>query len=178
VPHLLDAIAYASPQIASALLELGHDDPAAVPYWRVAAEAGDLEAALAAGDTPARFAADLIADLARTDPASVAHLEAQLRDRLDDRWSRLAAARALAGLGVATAELARPLVAGITDYAGRFALPIIRELHAVETIPALEEVLDYDGRLGAASSADDVVWADELLRERITDTIAHLSSGD
>ncbi|MEU7994825.1 hypothetical protein AB0B83_05735 [Micromonospora sp. NPDC049060] len=133
-----------------------------------------VEAVLVAGDTPARHAADLIADLAYASPATVAHLEPQLRDRLGDRWSRLSAARALARLGVQTAELVEPLTRGVVDYGGRFALAIILELRAVETIPALEELLDRDDRSGVGSSADDIVWADELLQERIEDTLARL----
>ena len=68
-----------------------------------------VEGVLVAGDTPAHHTADLIADLAHASRAAVVHLEPQLRDRLDDRWSRLSAARALARLGVPTAELAEPL---------------------------------------------------------------------
>lgn len=267
VPDLLAAIPHAGPQVAETLLMLGHDDDAAVPYWRTrASETADLRAALAvrrltrdtdvvldalrailagnarapwtsmsaigelgdalapllpvaaahltgaaelvhpqrekqvlaarvvaavagpesvlptvravlvAGNTPARHAADLIADLAHASPAAVAHLEPQLRDRLGDRWSRLSAARALARIGIPTAELAEPLSHGITDYGGRFALAIILELQAVETIPALEELLGRDDRSGVGSSADDIVWADELLQEHIRDAIARLRS--
>ncbi|MCO1597710.1 hypothetical protein M8C17_21400 [Micromonospora sp. RHAY321] len=267
VPDLLAAMPHAGPRVAETLLMQGHDDHAAVPYWRTRAlETGDLQAALAvrrltgdtevvldalrailagdalpprtsmsdtdelgdalapltsvasayltgtadrvrpqrekqvlaarvvaavagpggvlptveavlvAGDTPARLAADLIADLAHASPAAAAHLQPQLRDRLGDRWSRLSAARALARLGVPTAELVEPLSRGITDYGGRFGLAIILELQAVETIPALEDLLDHDDRSGVGSSADDIVWADELLQERIRDTIARLRS--
>lgn len=267
VPDLLAAMPHAGPQIAETLLMLGHDDDAAVPYWRTRAlETGDLQAALAvwrltrdtgvmldalrailagnaralltsipdidqlddavvpllpvaaahltgtaeqvhpqrdkqvlaarvvaavagpegvlptvaavlvAGDTPARHAADFIADLAHASPAAVAHLEPQLRDRLDDRWSRLSAARALARLGIPTAELAEPLSRGITDYGGQFALSIILELQAAETIPALEELLSCDNRSGVGSSADDIVWADELLQEQVKDAVARLHS--
>ena len=130
-----------------------------------------VRAVLAAGDTPARAAADLIADLAPHHPAAMTALIPQLRHRLDDRWSRLAAARALAHLGVPTAELAEPLVAGIIDYGGRFAVPTILELRAVETIPALVGLAAQDERLGAAATADDVVWIDELLQERIRSAI-------
>lgn len=133
-----------------------------------------VEAVLVAGNTPARHAADCIADLAQVSPAAVAHLEPRLRDLLGDRWSRLSAARALVRLGIPTAELAEPLSRGITDYGGRFALPIILELQAVETIPALQDLLDRDSRSGVGSSADDIVWADELLQEHINDAIARL----
>jgi hypothetical protein len=136
-----------------------------------------VEAVLVAGDTPTRHAADFIADLAHASPAAVAHLEPLLRDRLGDGWSRLSAARALARLGIPTAELTEPLSRGITDYAGRFALTIILELQAVGTVPALEEILGCDSRCAVAGSADDIVWADELLQERIRDTIARLRSG-
>ncbi|MEV4481863.1 hypothetical protein [Micromonospora coxensis] len=135
-----------------------------------------VKAVLVAGDTPARHAADLIADLAHSSPAAVAHLEPQLRIRLGDRWSRLSAARALARLGIPTAELAEPLSRGIADYGGRFALAIILELQAVETIPALEEHLSRDDRCGVGGSADDIVWADELLQEHIKEAIARLRS--
>jgi hypothetical protein len=129
---------------------------------------------LAEGDAPARHAADLIADLAEESPASVAHLQQRLRDGLEDRWSRLSAARALARLGVPTAELARPLIRGISDYGGRFALEIILELRAVETLPALAELLSRDERCDVGNSADDTVWADEILQDQIRDTIARL----
>ncbi|MGI5182588.1 hypothetical protein ACQEVZ_40675 [Dactylosporangium sp. CA-152071] len=262
VPALAAALPHAGPQVAQALLLLGHDEHAAVPYWRIrATEAGDLDAALAvrrltgetgvvvdalrvaltsgagpslpdlnglgdalasllpvaapfltgvaapvhpqrdqqvlaarvvaavagptevlptveavlaAGDTPARHAADLIADLALGSPGSVARLEPLLRDRLGDRWNRLSAVRALARLGVPTAESAEPLGRGILDYGGRSALPLIVELHAVETIPVLEALLDGDDRSGVASSADDVVWADELFQERISEALGSL----
>lgn len=133
-----------------------------------------VQAVLAAGHTPARAAADLVADLAEANPAAVAHLEPHLRHRLGDPWSRLAAARALARLGVPTARLAEPLVRGITDYGGRYAIAIILELRAVETIPALEELASRDDRLRLSGSADDIVWADELLLERIRQAIATL----
>ena len=266
VSDLLTAMEYAGPQIAQALLMLGHDDDAAVPHWRIQAQAGDVHSALAvrrltgdtavvldalrailagdvrapltppsdidklgdalapllpvaaayltgtaeeihpqrdkqvlaarvvaavngpdgvlptieavliSGDTPARHAADLIADLAYTSPAAVAHLEPQLRERLDDRWSRLSAARALARLGVPMAELAEPLVRGIPDYGGRFALGIILEMQAIEVIPALEELLGHDHRASVGASADDIVWADELLQHHIKDAITRLRS--
>nr|BFE74054.1 hypothetical protein GCM10020092_073550 [Actinoplanes digitatis] len=134
-----------------------------------------VEAVLVAGDSPARHAADLVADLALRVPAEVAHLAPRLRDRLDDRWSRLSAARALARLGTPTVELAPVLSRGITDYGGQLALAIILELRAAETIPALEELLRGDDRSGVGSTADDIVWADELLKEHIEDAIARLS---
>jgi hypothetical protein len=133
-----------------------------------------VEAVLVAGDSPARHAADFIADLAHASPAAVAHLKPLLRERLGDRLSRLSAVRALARLGIPTAELAEPLSHGVTDYGGRFGLPIILELRAVETIPALEELLGRDNRSGVAAPADDIVWADELLQEHIKDAIARL----
>lgn len=265
VPALVAALPYAGPQVAEALLMLGHDEPAAVPYWRTrAVETGDLRAALAvrrltgdtevaldalrailsgtarvpgdsmsvvdelgdalapllpdaaefltgsadpvyprrdkqvlaariaaavagperalptveavlvAGGTSARHAADLVADLAQVSPAAVAHLAARLVDRLDDSWSRLSAARALARLGTPTAALVEPLSRGITDYGGRFAPAIILELRAVETIPALEALLNRDERFDLSGFADDIVWSDELLQERVSDTIARL----
>jgi hypothetical protein len=133
-----------------------------------------VRAVLAGGHTPARAAADLIADLTHADPTGAAILEPDLRHRLDDPWNRLAAARALARLGAPTAELAGPLVSGITDYGGRFALTIILELCAVEAIPALEKLVDQDERLSVSGSYDDLVWADELLRERVGRAIADL----
>lgn len=135
-----------------------------------------VEAVLVAGNTPAYHAADFIADLAHVSPAAVAHLEPRLRDRLDDRWSRLSAARALARLGIPMAELTEPLSSGITDYGGRFALAIILELQAVEMIPALEDLLGRDDRADAGGFADDIVWADELLQEHVRDTVARLRS--
>src|ERR1700755_262892 len=90
-------------------------------------------------------------------------------------WNRIfATAGALARLGVPPGELAEPLARGITDFAGRFALPIIVDLHAVETIPALADQLRRDDRSGVASSADDIIWADELLHARITDAVTRL----
>lgn len=136
-----------------------------------------VEAVLVAGDTPARHAADFLAGLAQVSPAAVAHVEPCLSDRLSDRWSRLSAVRALARLGVPTAQLAETLGRGVTDYGGRFALPIILELRAAETIPILEELLVRDTRSGAGGFADDIVWADELLQENIEDTLARLRSG-
>lgn len=133
-----------------------------------------VQAVLLAGHRPAGHAADLVAELARTAPATVAQLEGPLRDRLGDRWSRLFAARALARLGVPVAELVEPLSRGITDYGGRFGPAMILELRAVETIPALEALLDRDERSDVAAYADDVVWADEQLQEEIKRVIAGL----
>ncbi|MGC4896736.1 HEAT repeat domain-containing protein [Micromonospora sp. DT31] len=133
-----------------------------------------VEAVLVAADTPARHAADLIADLACASPATVAHLQPRLRDRLGDRWSRVSAAGALARLGIPTAELTEPLSRAIADYDGRPALTTVLELRAVEMIPVLAELLDRDDRSGVGGSADDLVWADELFQERVEDVIARL----
>ena len=121
-----------------------------------------LKAILTAGDTPARAAADL----AEAFPT----LERQLRLRLNDPWSRVSAARALARLGVPTAELTEPLVRGITDYAGRFGLPVILELQARETVPGLQRLADADERLSVGGGGD-LVWADELLRDQIQQAV-------
>jgi hypothetical protein len=86
----------------------------------------------------------------------------------------VAAARALARLGVPSAELTEPLVHGVTDYAGRYGLATILQLHAVETIPGIQKLVAGDTRLPVTSSADDIVWADEGLIEHIHTTIAAL----
>jgi hypothetical protein len=265
VPDLLAALPYAGPQVAAALLKIGHDDPIVVPHLRVRAERSDdidaalaiqritgdaqpllviLEAALsqgrrlppgprtlvgdlsdtlrpllpaarehltgaaapthpqretqilaarviatvegaqsvlptvravlAGGHTPARAAADLVADLLPAHRDAVAGLDPLLRDRLHDKWSRVSAARALARLGVPTADLTEPLVHGVTDYAGRYGLTTILELRAVETIPGLERLAQGDHRLPATSHADRIVWTDELLTDQIHATIAAL----
>ena len=122
-----------------------------------------------------RAAADLVVDLAPAHRDALANLEPQLRDRLGDRWSRVAAAHALARLGVPTADLADPLVRGVTDYGGRHGLATIIELRAVETIPGLEQLVTSDNRLPAVNSAGELaVWADEMLSDRIRATIAAL----
>jgi hypothetical protein len=148
---------------------------------RIVAATGEVDSAkptihavLVGGETPARSAAELVADLARNHPALVADLAPALRDRLGDPWSRVAAARALATLGTPTSELVTPQVRGVGDYAGRFGLAAILELGAVETIPALEELFAADSRLVVAGSADDIVWDDEHLQEQIGSTIAGL----
>ncbi|MEU8284224.1 hypothetical protein AB0C01_07780 [Micromonospora sp. NPDC048905] len=265
VPELLAALPYEGPQVAWALLEIGHDDPAAVPHLRTrATQAGEpaaalairrisgdvqpllgildtalsgerrlwpgpqtfvdelgeelrpllpaardrltgaaagthpqreaqmlaarmvatidgvqpilttVRAVLAGGHTPARAAADLVADLAPAHRDALTDLDPLLRNRLGDRWSRVAASRALARLGVPTVDLTEPLLHGVTDYAGRYGLATILELRAVETIPGLEKLAAGDNRLGATSFADDIVWADELLTGRIRTTIAAL----
>jgi hypothetical protein len=122
-----------------------------------------LAAILTAGNTPARLAADLVADFA------LGALEEPLRLRLDDRWSRISAARALARLGVPTAELAETLVRGVTDYVGRFALPVILELQARETVPGLQRLVDADEPFTV--SGGDTVWADERLCDQIRQAI-------
>ncbi|MEH1168970.1 HEAT repeat domain-containing protein [Micromonospora sp. CPCC 205539] len=266
VPELLAAMPYAGPQVTWALLEIGHDDPGAVPHLhtrviqfgdpmaalairRITGDVqplldligtalaagrppqpgpytfvGDLgealrpllpaarhrltgtaaptypqreaqilaarivaaleaippvlptvRAVLAAGQTPARAAADLIADLAPAHRDALAELGPLLNDRLGDRWSRVAAARALARLGTPTADLTVPLVTGVTDYAGRYGLATILELHAVEAIPDLTELVNGDNRLAVTSFADHLVWADELLSTRIRATITALA---
>jgi hypothetical protein len=148
---------------------------------RVVAAAGDaqsitptLRAVLAGGNTPARTAAELVADLAQTHPSLATEVEPQLWDRLDDRWSRLAAARALARLGTPPAQLTTALVNGLTDYAGRFGVATILEVRAVDTVPALEELLASDRRFVASGLADDIVWADEILQDRVRAAIAEL----
>ncbi|WP_432827962.1 hypothetical protein [Dactylosporangium sp. CA-092794] len=89
----------------------------------------------------------------------------------------MAAARALARLGTPVADLTDFLVRGVTGYAGRDGLVTILELRAVRTIPALEELIAADDRLPVPGSVDDVVWADELLAERIHATVALLRAG-
>ncbi len=134
-----------------------------------------VRAVLAGGNTPAKEAADLIADLAPAHRDAVAELAPLLRERLTDRWSRVAAARALARLGVPIAELAEPLVRGITDYARWPGLAAILELRATQTVAALEELVAQEERLDATHLHDDIVWADELLQERLRAAIAELS---
>jgi dihydrofolate reductase len=90
-----------------------------------------------------------------------------LRDRLDDKRSRLSTAR-----GVPTAA-GRATTPRRHRLRRRIALPIVEELSAVETIPALEELLRSDQRL-VGDFADDVVWADELLQQEIWDAITLL----
>jgi HEAT repeat protein len=148
---------------------------------RIVAAAGDPEAikptvaaVLNGGHTPARSAADLIADLAVSQPSLVADLVPALRQRLEDRWNRLSAARALTRLGTPVSELTTPLVNGVTDYAARFGLATILELQAVDTVPALQALLATDDRFEPTSSADDIVWADELLQDRVRAAIADL----
>jgi hypothetical protein len=133
-----------------------------------------LAAVLNGGHTPAHSAADLIADLAGRQPTVVADLVPALRQRLGDRWSRIASARALARLGTPVSELTTPLVEGVTDYAARFGIATIVELHAIDTIPALEALLATDRRFEATSFADDIVWADELLQDRVRAAVADL----
>ncbi|MEV0732285.1 hypothetical protein [Polymorphospora sp. NPDC050346] len=136
-------------QLLAARIVAAVDGPAAV--------LPTVSAVLAGGDTSAHLAATLIAELAQANPAAVATLEPQLRQQLDDRWNRIAAARALARLGVQTAELARPLVDGIADYRGRYAVTAIIELRAVETNPALEELVADDRRFNTISFGARVV---------------------
>ncbi|WP_051167564.1 hypothetical protein [Actinoplanes sp. N902-109] len=192
-------------QILSARVVAAFDGvPAVLPTVR---------AVLSEGDTPARAAADLIADLAvdaRADLpvdagvdvggaagavlggavvggaagavvggdgwSQLAGCVPLLRERLGDRWCRVAAARALARLGVPVDELTEPLVEGVTDYAGRFGLAAIRELRATATIPHLRELLATDRRLQASSDADRLVWSDERLQQQIRETINELTA--
>jgi hypothetical protein len=150
---------------------------------RVAAVAGlqtvlpTVQAVLVAGHTPARAAANFVAGLAPAHARELTHLIPHLRGRLADRWSRLEAARALARLGVPTAELAQPLVRGITDYAGRYGIATILELHAAEAIPALENLIAGDERFGVSGTVDDLVWLDELLQEHVRAAIVSLRKG-
>lgn len=133
-----------------------------------------LRAVLAGGNTPACSAAELVADLAPAHGEALAECEPLLRDRLGDRWNRLAAARALARLGVPVGDLTEALIRGVTDYGGRYGLATIRELRAVDTIPALEDLATSDERLPVTASADALVWSDEALVEGIRATIADL----
>jgi len=170
LPHLTGTAAATYPQrdtqtLAARIVAAAGDPEAVIPT---------LAAVLNGGHTPARSAADLIADLARSWPSLVADLVPALRQRLSDRWSRTSAARALAMLGTPVSELTAPLVHGITDYAARFGLATILELNAVDTIPALAALLATDQRFEPTSSADDIVWADEMLQDRVRATIAEL----
>lgn len=136
-----------------------------------------VRAVLTGGDTPARSAADLVADLTPANRGALSGLEPLLRERLGDYRSRLAAARALARLGMPVADLTEPLIHGVTDYACRYGLDTILELRAVDTIPGLEALTTGDQRLPATGSHHDIVWADELLIDRIHATVAHLRAG-
>ncbi|MEV0607888.1 hypothetical protein AB0I61_16150 [Polymorphospora rubra] len=265
VPELLAALPHDGPEVAGALLAIGHDEPAAVPHlrarvtrtgdataavaiWRITGDARPLldllervlsgegqplrgrqtfvdglgetlhpllpaardqltgaaarthprrevqilaarivaaadgvppvlatvRAVLAGGWGPARAAADLIADLAPDHRDTLAAFEPLLRERLGDRLSRVSAVRALARLGVPVTELTEPLVHGVADHAG---LATILELRAVETIPGLLQLATRDDRVHPGGGADDAVWKDELLVERIHATIAALRAG-
>jgi hypothetical protein len=130
-----------------------------------------VRAILAEDRYQARAAANLIADLAQADRRVVADFEPDLRQRLGDPHSRLAAARALARLGVPTEDLATALVAGITDPDEPDGVDTILELRATETIPALEELLASDERFVTGT---DHVWTDEMLQERMRAAIVEL----
>ncbi|MDR6317288.1 hypothetical protein [Actinoplanes couchii] len=135
-----------------------------------------VAAVLTDGDTPARHAADLLADLAPVFAAAVRPLEPLLHDLLGDVWCQAPAARALARLGTPVADLAPVLAAAIGRGAGLETFLLLRELHAVEAIPALEALLVTDERWAGGGYIDDIVWRDELFQDRLRETIAHARS--
>jgi hypothetical protein len=258
IPELVAALPHAGFAVTGALLDLGHDDPAAMPYLHKLAENGDLRAAAAiwrltgdaepalevlrhqlsagpgvwprpgpivgtlgaalqpllpeaeavlartpvgmthllaarivaaAGDweatvpalrsalvadgPPAAAAAELIADLATAYPG-LASLAPVLRSQVGDWDSWVPACRALIRFGLPATGLGGPLVRSITEGGRRDALTIIAEIHAVEVLPALEMLANQDERLDATNVVPDYAWADEALRERITQTIEAL----
>lgn len=138
---------------------------------------------LAAGGTAAQAAAELAAGLAAAELADSAPADdaliALLKAKLTDPDCRLAAVRALARLGAPVAEMTEPLLAEFGRAGGHAnghpALAAIRELRAVDTVPALEEMAASDHRLPTLSTHDGRVWDDERLIEDIRATIAALS---
>jgi hypothetical protein len=148
----------------------------------VSAAAGDpvpviptVLAVLAGAGPSARLAADLAADLATAWPATAAEFTPALRDLLDDPRATVAAARALWRLGTPPAELAAPLIAGITaPYGGLGVGPLLAAMHATDAITGLERLAGRDERIVISGSDDDLVWQDEMLRDEMRAAIADL----
>jgi hypothetical protein len=134
-----------------------------------------VRAVLTGAGTSSGRAADLVADLAATQPTAVSELTPVLRDLLDDPWSAVAAARALWRLGTPPAELAAPLITAITAaYSGRGAAPLLAAMHAVEAIAELQQLAERDKRIVISGNDDDLIWQDEMLQDQLRTSIAVL----
>ncbi|MFB9838572.1 hypothetical protein, partial [Actinoallomurus acaciae] len=98
-----------------------------------------------------------------------------LRDRLDDHWSTVAAARALWRLGTPPGELAGRLITAITaPYGGRGAVPLLVEMGAAEAVADLDRLAHRDERIVVTGFDDDIVWEDERSRDRLRRAVAAL----
>ncbi|WP_329243688.1 hypothetical protein OG417_46410 [Actinoallomurus sp. NBC_01490] len=170
--HLTGAAAATYPQrdvqvLAARVLSAATGDPApALPTVRAVLEAGGTSASGAAG---------LVTDLATTFRTGVGDLEPVLRGRLDDRWSTVAAARALWRLGTPPAELVAPLIAAIpAPYGGRGAVALLVDMGAVDAVADLDRLARRDERIVTSGIDDDIVWQDERLQDRLREAVVAL----
>jgi HEAT repeat protein len=170
--HLTGTAAATYPQrdvqvLAARVLSAATGDPApALPTVRAVLEAGGTSASGAAG---------LVADLATTFRTGVGDLEPVLRGRLDDRWSTVAAARALWRLGTPPAELIVPLIAAIpAPYGGRGAVALLVDMGAVDAVADLDRLARRDERIVTSGIDDDIVWQDERLQDRLREAVVAL----
>ncbi|MGC5018397.1 HEAT repeat domain-containing protein [Micromonospora sp. DT47] len=121
-----------------------------------------VRAVLAGGHLPASAAAELAALLDEPTLAPV------LRDLLADELARVAAARALWRLGVPADELAPTLVRAAEDeYGSRGALPLLVEMGARGSGPALRDLAERDRRVVTAGIEVDTVWLDERFQREL-----------
>jgi hypothetical protein len=129
-----------------------------------------VAAVLAGGDRPARAAAELAADLAEPALAPV------LRERLPERWARVAAVRALWRLGEAAADLVPALVTAVeARYDVSDALALLVEMEAVAAVPDLVRLAERDERIVSPGIADDLVWIDERIQRDLRAAVTALT---
>ncbi|HET6212908.1 MAG TPA: hypothetical protein VFE14_08560 [Micromonosporaceae bacterium] len=142
--------------------------------WRATGRAADVlptvTAVLAAGDSPARAAAELAAEMAEPGLAPV------LREQLDQQRVRVPAARALWRLGEPAAGLVPVLVTAIeSGYDWHDAIHLLVEMSAVDAVPDLTRLAERDKRIEATDIADDAVWIDEQIRRELRTAVATLA---
>jgi hypothetical protein len=196
-PELLAAPPYVGKDAARALLRVGHlaavmepylreaDDPeAAMGVWRLTVDPQPLVSTLdvlltrgkrRAVDSAAHTITEVGSGLAPLVGVALTHLTGTAAPTHPDREIQILAARALWHLGIPPSELVGPLMTAINSPHGhRDAIRLLRDMHAPEAIPHLEQFAERDERIHAASDDNNAVWADETLRENLRTTIAIL----
>ncbi|MGW3608141.1 hypothetical protein [Micromonospora sp. NPDC005161] len=149
---------------------------AALVVWRATEDAAavlpTVEAMLRAGDASARQAARLAADLA---PAAD-QLRPLLHEALDNKRTRVDAARALWRHGVDPAELVHPLLTAAADpYGGSEAVALLVEMGATTAVPGLTELAERAERVVLFGTWNETVWEDDKLRQELRVAVTALN---
>ncbi|MEV6302388.1 hypothetical protein AB0M02_23440 [Actinoplanes sp. NPDC051861] len=163
-----------------------------------------VEEMLRSGDSHARAAAELAADLTTADPTAAVPTAAvpstagllaaapeagrltvdspaarglisALRAALGAEWAQLAAARALWHLGTEPADLVKPLFSAMTtSIDASDRVRLIVEMGATGAVESLTRLAEQDERI--FGDTDDTVWRDDRLRRDLFEAVTALTN--